>query len=254
MIDFDLSEAKNTEQKEQALRKIWGDEFLDRVIFNSCKIATIESHFMRLRDSCPDGLVYQKALDRLFNFRRAFLMSELYESTVEIHHETKVPYSEFKTRMPIVPPILTSQYIEQELRRTYYPSLKRHPADTAVTLEEKTRVMIEIMGEEKLNYWIDRTFEETCEEAEKEGLRKKYPNPNDYHKELARLVAINQEKLILRLHRTARSIHYRTQQPYERVTQLVDSHEMRYDSKKFSRELLMKLRAKEQREGTCGII
>ena len=201
------------------------------------------------RDRRPILLFLPVVFPEFLTFQRG--RSEL---TREIHHETKVPYSEFKTRMPIVPPILTSQYIEQELRRTYYPSLKRHPADTAVTLEEKTRVMIEIMGEEKLNYWIDRTFEETCEEAEKEGLRKKYPNPNDYHKELARLVAINQEKLILRLHRTARSIHYRTQQPYERVTQLVDSHEMRYDSKKFSRELLMKLRAKEQREGTCGII
>jgi hypothetical protein len=247
MIDLDISEAKSPEQKEEILRKIWGIDFVDRVIFNSCKIASIESHFLRLRDSCPDSITYKKALDRLMNFRRAYLISGLYDSTLDIHDETNVPYSEFKKRFPILPPILTSQYIERELHETYYPSSKRHLADRASTLEEKAQSLIQILGESRFDELTQQTFEETCQDAEREGLKQKYSNEVDYTKELTQRASLNHSRMILRLHKLIRYFHYITQQPCEKIPELLKSNALKYDRLKFG-DVMRRLKLVEARK------
>jgi len=107
------------DKREDALRRVWGDEVIDDYIDFLFEYAYRESNYLQLQHACPDEESYKKSRAVLCMARRVEGITKWMEMTKNLREQTQIPYTQLGKRCKIS--IAPYHRISALIHRRYYP-------------------------------------------------------------------------------------------------------------------------------------
>jgi len=207
-----------TAGQEQKLREIWGEEFIDILLFNCNKIVEAEIGYIGLKKDPLDPQMIVNARRHLYRFRRAERVDTFMEMTERAMKYTGITsYRELRRKIPIMPRVITSEQIWDFLEARYNPEKSKHPMDTAKTREEKEGAIIKLLGEKRVEIIDNLILDCSTTELSRPEARTRLPAPQDYSRARAKVYEETRKVILIKAFDHVRFMSKKHDLTYEEV-------------------------------------
>ena len=207
-----------TVAQEQKLREIWGEEFVEILIFNCNKIVEAEIGYMRLKSDPMDPQAVVNARKHLYRFRRAERVDTFMEMTeLAMDSMGLKNYRELRAKLRLMPKVITSEEIWHFLESVYNPERSKHPMDNALTREEKEKAIAKVWGANRIEKLDNLILDESTNQLSTPELKERLPKLEDYVHARATVSANTRQVVLRKAYSLTKLKAKKHQMPYEEI-------------------------------------